>query len=259
MNEKYLDYHCHLLPALDDGAANLRESVEMARILATFGFAVVHCTPHRIKGCYENEPDRVVEATRSLQGILDQEGIALQLVPGSEHYLDEFLIGQFPGALTVASSRYLLVEAPFKANPEMITAIAAGLHKLGMAPLIAHPERCSAFDPAVKDQGWRGAFFPGKKKVPDMAGSFVLKLLGSGCRFQGNLGSFAGIYGSEVRQRAILFLKHGVYSCLGSDAHRSDRLASMLSAGLDAVVMAVGEESAYGLLAGSGLEMTGYS
>ena len=256
MNRTFTDYHCHLLPALDDGSTDLQESLEMARILAAFGFTTVHCTPHRITGCYENDPDRVTRATLFLQRLLDDAGIALRLVPGTEHYLDEFLLDQLPGALSTGSSRYLLLELPFRSGAEMLPAAVQGLLKRGLAPLIAHPERCGAFEPAPRSEGLRGALslVLGRQKKPDMEGALVLRMLNSGCRFQGNLGSFAGFYGSEVKQRAVLFLEQGVYACLGSDAHRSDRLAGMLAAGLEAVVAVVGEEAAMGLLAGCGLE-----
>jgi protein-tyrosine phosphatase len=255
MTRNFVDYHCHLLPALDDGAVDARESLRMARILAQFGFSAVHCTPHRIKGCYENDPERVARATGLLQDVLDQSGIALRLVPGTEHYLDEFLIDQLPGALTAGSSRCLLVEVPFgSTNTGLLEAVAAGLQDRGLAPLFAHPERCRAFDPALGANGGRGLFsYLGKKRMPEMEGALVLKLRAAGCRFQGNLGSFAGFYGGEVRERALLFLRHGVYSCVGSDAHRSEDLAAMLSAGYEAVLAEVGAEAADRLLAGSDL------
>lgn len=252
----FIDYHCHLLPALDDGSTDVRESVEMARILAAFGFATVHCTPHRIVRCWENEPDRVVKVTAFLQRLLYEEGIALRLIPSTEHYLDEFLLDQLPGALTTGFSRCLLVEAPFRSGSEMLPSMVASLLTRGLAPLIAHPERCSVFEPALREQGLRGAlsFVLGRRKSEDGEPSLAFQLRDAGCRFQGNLGSFAGLYGEEVRARAIGFLKQGLYSCLGSDAHRSERLAAMLSAGLEAVVAAVGEEAAQALLSGSGLE-----
>lgn len=255
MNKDFTDYHCHLLPALDDGSTDQQESIEMARILAAFGFATVHCTPHRIKGCYENDPARVSQATGSLQRLLDEAGIALRLIPSTEHFCDEFLLDQLPGALTTGLSRYLLVEIPFRSGSGMLPAMVAGLVARGLAPLIAHPERCSAFEPAVVKEGLRGAlsFVLGRQKKFDMEGATVLTLRHSGCRFQGNLGSFSGWYGSEVKERAILFLEHGVYSCLGSDAHRSDDLATMLAAGLETVVAVVGEEAAHALLTGSSL------
>ncbi|HJV65712.1 MAG TPA: CpsB/CapC family capsule biosynthesis tyrosine phosphatase [Geomonas sp.] len=254
MKKHFTDYHCHLLPSVDDGSTDFEESVAMARILAGAGFSVVHCTPHRIKGCYENEPEAVRQATRFLQRQVHDAGIDLALVPGTEHYLDEFLIDQLADALTTGAARYLLVEAPFRSGLQMLPSMVAGVIDRGMVPLIAHPERCSVFDPGPAN-GNRGgfSFLRGKPKRQDLSGSLVMSLRASGCRFQGNLGSFAGFYGSEIKERALLFLKEGVYSCVGSDAHRSDHLGRLVSEGMGAVVGAVGEESAFDLFAGRAL------
>jgi len=256
MTRDFVDFHSHMLPALDDGAADMRESLEMARTLAGFGFATVHCTPHMIKGGYENPPERVRQATRLLQRALHEAGIKLRLIPGTEHYLDEYLLEQVPGALTVDSSRYLLIEAPFRSvGGGMLPAAVAGLKQRGMLPLFAHPERCSVFHPPARKEGVREAlsFVLGRRKEPDLVGSLISSLKDDGCKFQGNLGSFAGAYGSEVKQRAVFFLKQGVYSCLGSDAHRQEDLAVMLSSGFEVVVAAVGESAAHELLSGRSL------
>lgn len=254
MKKVFIDYHCHLLPSIDDGSTDCHESVAMARILAAAGFSVVHCTPHRIKGCYENEPDAVRRATRLLQRQVHEACIDLSLVPGTEHYFDEFLVDQLGDVLTTGAARYLLVEAPFRSGSQMLPAMVAGVIERGMVPLIAHPERCAIFDPGPLN-GSRGAFsfLRGKPKKHDLTGSLIMSLRAAGCRYQGNLGSFAGFYGSEVKERALLFLKEGIYSCVGSDAHRSDHLARLLSEGMDAVVTLVGEEAALDLFAGRAL------
>ena len=258
MNRNFTDYHCHLLPALDDGSTDLDQSLKMARILSVFGFTSVHCTSHRITGCYDNAPETIVSATFSLQRLLNAEGIGLRLVPGTEHYLDEFLPELLPGAGTVATSRYLLVEVPFRCGSEILPATVSTIFESGLTPLFAHPERCAVFEPGVKEQKPRGAlsFLQKSRNVLDMEGSLICTLMHSGCRFQGNLGSFAGAYGAEVKQRAILFLKNGIYSCLGSDAHRSERLAATLAAGWQTVTEAVGEETACRLLTGDALQST---
>lgn len=54
MKKDFIDFHSHLLPGLDDGSADECESLEMARILSDFGFSTVHCTPHQMKGSYED-------------------------------------------------------------------------------------------------------------------------------------------------------------------------------------------------------------
>ena len=252
MKRAFVDYHSHLLPAIDDGAVDPSDSLEMARVLSAFGFATVHCTPHLITGVYDNTPERVGQATRSLQGLLDDAGIALRLVPGTEHYLDEYLPEKVEGALTVGASRYLLVEVPFKSGGDILLAMIAGLQGPGLTPLFAHPERCSVFQPPVRKEGMRGvlSFVRGRRKEPDLEGSLILSLKQGGCRFQGNIGSFAGAYGSVVKERAVFFLKQGIYSCLGSDAHSSQGLAATLADGFKVVAATVGEAAALKLLEG---------
>lgn len=44
-----IDWHCHILPGLDDGAADMEQSLAMAAALATAGFRTVYCTPHRMQ------------------------------------------------------------------------------------------------------------------------------------------------------------------------------------------------------------------
>jgi protein-tyrosine phosphatase len=249
MKRNLVDFHSHLLPCLDDGAIDLRDSLEMARVLAGFGFTTVHCTPHLMKGGFVNPPKRVREATSTLQGILDDSGIALRLVPGTEHYLDEFLPELIPGALTVGASRYLLLEVPFRSGAELVPAMTENLIRRGLLPLFAHPERCRAFQGPVRNSGVF-SFMLRRRKEPDLEGSLIANLKQSGCRFQGNIGSFAGVYGSEVKQQALFFLTEGVYSCLGSDAHTSQGLAKILSCGFEEIVDAVGETAARRLLEG---------
>ncbi|MBJ6799064.1 tyrosine-protein phosphatase [Geomonas propionica] len=254
MTSEFTDFHCHLLPALDDGAVNLRESLSMARTLSSFGFATVHCTPHLIRGGYENEPARVIRAVQLMQRRLDDEGIHLRLVPGNEHYLDQYLPEMLPTALRAGNSRYLLVEVPFHSGPELLRPMVQTLASHGLAPLIAHPERCSAFDPARARGGLWGALAMvlGNEPEPQIdEGSEIVELKRLGCRFQGNLGSFAGYYGYEVRERALLFLRHGLYSCFGSDAHRGEKLWEMLTAGYAVVESVLGEAGTRELLRGT--------
>jgi protein-tyrosine phosphatase len=253
MNRNFVDFHSHLLPAVDDGAVDQSDSLEMARALAAFGYTTVHCTPHLITGAFENTPERVTRATRSLQRVLHEAGIALKLFPSTEHYLDESLAAKLPGALTAGAHPFLLVEVPFRSGPELVPVLVADLEKHGLKPLFAHPERCRAFELPEHAEGVRGAlsFMLGKPKEAGFQASLIASLQAQGCRFQGNIGSLAGVYGTAVQQRAVTLLKFGVYSCLGSDAHTSRGLAAILSEGYRVLVETVGEPAALRLLAGA--------
>lgn len=255
MKKDFTDYHCHILPAVDDGATDLQESIAMARILSEFGFGTVVCTPHMIRACFENSPARVTKAVTALQGHIDDAGIPLQLLPGCEHYLDEFLPELLLESVHARpEQRRMLVEVPFRDGPELLHPMVESFFRLHLEPLIAHPERCRAFEPPVREHGLHGALCSvmGWQKTPELSDdSTILAMKRVGCVFQGNLGSFAGRYGSEVRERALLFLRHGLYACIGSDAHRLEGLAEMLQKGKEAIVAEVGEEPAEALLRGA--------
>lgn len=258
MGKQYRDYHCHLLPAVDDGSADLDESIVMAQILSEFGFATVVCTPHMIRGCYENNPFRVMNGVTALQQHLLDAGLDLKLLPGCEHYLDEHLPELLLESVHARpEERTLLVEVPFRDGSEGLSSMMETFYRFGLTPLIAHPERCRAFDPQVREYGLQGAlsFVMGRSRGTELTDeASVLAMQRAGCMFQGNLGSFAGRYGGEVRERALLFLRHGIYSCIGSDAHRPEGLAEMLEEGKAAIVSEVGEESAHELLCGTRLQ-----
>jgi protein-tyrosine phosphatase len=64
------------------------------------------------------------------------------------------------------------------------------------------------------------------------------RLRAMGCMFQGNLGSFAGLYGEEVRNVAGAHLAAGLYTHFGSDAHGLRGLNRWLGQGLRAVAAA---------------------
>jgi len=252
MDTSFVDFHSHLIPGIDDGAVDSIDSLEMARTLASFGFGTVHCTPHFIRGGFENRPEGVRSGVAALQEEILEAGIPVRLVAGTEHYFDEYLMDLVPEAVTVGGSRYLLVEIPFRAPGDLVPDMVVQLRRQGVLPLFAHPERCAAFAPPRQDAGLLDTLSSvfGMRKNPSLDGSLVLDLKQSGCKFQGNIGSFAGVYGSVVRQRAIVLLKSGIYSCLGSDAHTSQGLAAILASGLDTVMTTVGESAARQLLTG---------
>jgi protein-tyrosine phosphatase len=208
-----IDYHSHILPEIDDGARDLAESVEMARLLAGSGFSQVFCTPHCIRGYYDTSAEAVREAVCALQKALDGEGIRLRLRPGMEYYLDEYFLDLLE-LQTLGESRLVLVEAPSQALEEVVMQGIEKVRAIGLTPLVAHPERSEVFT------------FPpsGLRSLPE------------GTLLQANLGSFTGFYGKQVQRRAYDLLRAGRYAALGSDAHDAERLAGMLEAWLGKLV-----------------------
>jgi protein-tyrosine phosphatase len=241
-----VDYHCHLLPGIDDGPDTIAESIEMARALADAGYTTVCCTPHHIRGVYENTPAMVREATRVLQQALDDARIALTLVPGREYYLDEFLLDDLAEPLLLPGN-LLLVEASRRCDRQFLAETLYQVVRQGITPLIAHPERCELFATKVAHKNnslnklfdFVGSAFNSKLKTQHSSGpqsgskldepSLLVTLRSMGCQFQGNLGSFAGFYGERARASAGQLREMGLYSCFGSDGHSAEGLKAVLS------------------------------
>jgi len=200
------------------------------------GFTTICCTPHMIKGVYEQSAPEIKSRTEQLQQQLTANSIELKLIAGAEYYLDEYLPKLLDDPLPLGATQQLLIEIPGHAQIEYVKEICSKIKCSGFTPLIAHPERCSLLelksdDPAKKSL-W-GSIFNSKLRTQNSELLDHLRTIG--CKFQGNLGSFAGIYGNIVRDKAICFLQNGLYDCFGSDAHTPLHLEGLLQRGVQTV------------------------
>lgn len=223
------DWHCHLLPGLDDGPATMDESVEMAMALQKAGFGSVYCTPHLIKGCFDADKGAVEEKLAALQARLQNENIDLRILPGREYYLDEFLFDYLKDPLPLGETKYIMLELPNHIASDYVMEACFRIKRSGFIPMIAHPERCSLFDmPETEKTVW---FRFSRSKLNHQGSkpghpSLLEYLKDLGCAFQANLGSFAGWYGSQVQQGAGVLKNTEVYTHFGTDAHSASGVLS---------------------------------
>jgi protein-tyrosine phosphatase len=140
-----IDLHCHILPGLDDGASNMDVSLEMARISVADGITTLACTPHILPGLYHNDGPAIRRHVLALQGALDEHGIRLRLVTGADvHMVPDLVAGLESGhVLSLADSRYVLIEPPGHVAPLRLEEFLFGLLLAGYVPIITHPERLS--------------------------------------------------------------------------------------------------------------------
>lgn len=153
---RYVDMHCHILPAVDDGSQSMEMSLNMARIAAGSNIGTIIVTPHNYAAHRSVSPDGIRRRVRELQQACDEEGIGIVFYPGNELYYDSSLperlyIGE---ALTLADTEYCLVEF----NPsDPYSYITEGLRALiyeGYRPILAHCERymCLVEDPSRAEE-----------------------------------------------------------------------------------------------------------
>lgn len=135
-----VDIHCHILPGMDDGAASIDASVEMAEIAIADGITHIVATPHA-NGEYRFDPELIAERRDELQSRL---GDRLQLATGCDFHLSYENLQDIRAnttKYTIHQKNYLLIEfADFAIPPSMDDALHH-LQLLGLSPIITHPER----------------------------------------------------------------------------------------------------------------------
>lgn len=232
-----IDWHSHILPGLDDGAETLDDSLAMGRLLAQVGFSQVHCTPHCLRGMYDNRPVDVRAACAELQSAFDRESIGLKLHPGMEYCLDEYFPEYIDDLQPLGESRFVLVETPSRASTQQLKENIFLLKRAGFEPLFAHPER-HAFLAPPKSSGadlLTGFINRLRRESPeeDFETTPLAALVEMGCKFQCNLGSVTGYYGQFVQKQVRRLLGLGLYRCVGSDSHNVHSLSGFLESGLE--------------------------
>lgn len=224
-----LDLHCHLLPAIDDGAIDLPMALEMARIAAEDGIRIVACTPHIYPGVYENTAGGIRKAIAALQGELDQRDIALRLVEGADVHLDPGLLSALRGGRvpTLAGSRYLLLEPPHHVAPPRFEEAVFELKAAGYVPVITHPERLT----------WVETHY-----------DVFTRMSQRGAWMQITAGALTGRFGRRVRYWGERFVSEGHAMLLATDAHHPQRRPPLLGEAREAAAALVGREEAHHLV-----------
>ena len=220
-----IDLHCHILPGIDDGAADLSVSLRMAQAFVADGVQVVACTPHILPGLYHNTGPQIRQATESLQQALDQHGIALRLVTGADvHIVPDLVAGLQQGRLlSLADSRYVLVEPPHHVAPVRLEDLFFSLLVAGYVPILTHPERLT----------WLKAHY-----------ATIQRMAQAGVWMQITAGSLAGAFGRAAQTWAERMLDDGIVHIVATDAHDVDKRPPMLGIGRALAAKRVGDAEA---------------
>ncbi|MFZ0846190.1 MAG: CpsB/CapC family capsule biosynthesis tyrosine phosphatase [Pseudolabrys sp.] len=220
-----IDLHCHILPAIDDGAKSLDMSLVMARMAVADGITVTACTPHILPSVYDNTGPAIKSAVTALQNSLDQAGIPLRLVVGADvHVAPDLGIGLRDGHVpTLNGSRYLLLEPPHHVLPPNLEEHIFRLHSVGFVVIVTHPERMS----------WIEASYP-----------LIQRLVHKGVWMQLTAGSLMGRFGRRPRYWAERMLDDGLCHLLATDAHNTTSRPPYLAEAREAAAMRLGEEEA---------------
>ena len=224
-----IDLHCHLLPGIDDGAPDIDVSLVMARQFVADGVSTVACTPHILPGLYHNTGPDIRQRVAALQNRLEEESIPLRLVCGADaHVCPDFVGGLRSGRiLSLADSRYVLVEPPHHVAPQRLEQFFFDIAVAGYVPILTHPERLT----------WISSHY-----------DKIIRLSAAGTWNQITSGSLTGAFGRNAQYWAERMLDEGQVHILATDAHDPIRRMPDLSRGRDAAARRVGEQEAQHLV-----------
>lgn len=220
-----IDIHTHILPGLDDGAADIATSLEMLGMAAKDGTECIVATPHIIPGALENSTDSFNKIYRAIKEAAVKKLPGIRILPGAEIFISP----EVPGLLddgricTLNNTSYILVEFPMMSIPSYSNNVLYELRLRGYHPIIAHPERNRDI---MSD--------------PNILYDFVMK----GMLTQVNSTSLTGLYGSKVMETAIKLLKHNMVHFVASDAHTCNGRSPKMSGARRVVENELGKETA---------------
>ncbi len=193
--EGFCDYHCHLLPGVDDGVKTAEMSLEILRLWETLGVKEVWLTPHVM----EDIPNSTVDLRTRFEGFKTLYGGSIGLHLAAENMLDNLFVDRLAAndLLTLGTrGDALLVETSYYNPPIGMERMANAIREAGYMVVLAHPERYEymEMDDYKRWKQW-------------------------GMRFQLNVPSLVGAYGPLVMKKAETLLSRGMYDFCGSDTH----------------------------------------
>jgi len=220
-----VDIHCHLLPALDDGAREEAVAIEMAKMAAADGITHVVATPHS-NYRYQFDPEVNRRKRDELQQVV---GDSLTILLGCDFHLSYENLEDLrlhPDQYTINGNQYLLVEFADLGVPPSIDRIFFDLLSRKLTPIITHPERNPLLSRSLGQiQNW----------------------IGSGCYVQVTAGSFLGRFGKHAMKVSLSLLRHNMIHFIASDAHDTVHRPPQLSKACRVIAAEQGEDAAHAL------------
>lgn len=203
-----VDVHAHILPQLDDGAADIEQSIAIIKSLYALGYRKIIATPHVMNGYYNNAPEDILQALLVLKSVLKRRHIDMEIEAAAEYYLEDelFRLIERKEVLTFGGDKkYLLFETSFVTHPSYIFEATLKIKKAGYTPVLAHPERCTTLNNL----------------------EVLNRLSFNGLLFQVNIGSLTGCNSKHSQELAEMLISKKLVSFFGTNCHNEAQLRNI--------------------------------
>lgn len=195
----FTDWHCHLLPDVDDGVQTMDESLELLALYEELGIREVWLTPHIM----EDIPNTTAELRERFGELQEAYRGNVKLHLAAENMLDNLFeerLMQDDLLPLGEDGKHLLVETSYFNPPMDLDGILSRICSKGYIPVLAHPERYRY----MEEEDYH-------------------RIKAIGVCFQSNLPSLAGAYSEGAKKKVEWLVKEGLTDLWGTDAHDSLR------------------------------------
>lgn len=214
-----IDWHTHILPAMDDGSRDVAESLSMLRMQMEQGVRTVIATPH----FYANDEtvqsflDRRQKAWDALKAELPQDAPEIRLGAEVRYYQGISHMAELR-ELRLEGSKLLLLEMPMSTWSEyMLRELTELSGKSGIRLILAHVDRY---------------FHLQKQAVWD-------RIYDCGILMQGNASAFTAF---ASKRKMISLLQEGRIQFVGSDCHNLKSRPPQIAKAFAAICKKLGED-----------------
>lgn len=194
-----IDLHAHVLPGIDDGPPDLEAAIALVRAAYADGTRTIVATSH-VNEQYRNDADTLAAKVAELRDGLAAAGVEVEILPGAEIALGRLadLGDDELDRLGLGGGPTLLLEPPLSQSAGDFDAPIYALLEAGRPIVLAHPERCPAF-----------------QREPER----LTRLVASGARTSLTASSLVGRFGEHVARFSRRMLRDGLVHDLASDCH----------------------------------------
>lgn len=207
--EGIFDIHCHIVPGVDDGAADIKETRKLLQMEYDQGVRNIILTPHFRFQMFETPLEKVKRQFELAEGIAAEISGDLHLYLGCEFHANMEMLPMLreKKISTMAGSRYVLVEFSHNSEESYIRERLSAMLSGGYKPIVAHIERYEAT---------RTDF------------DFVEELVDMGAHMQVNADSIVGKDGFFTKRYCRKLMKNDLLQFVGSDCHDSRKRVSRI-------------------------------
>lgn len=141
------DYHCHVLPGMDDGAQTTEVSLQMIEMLRRQGVERIVATPHFYAHRESSVDSFLAKRKNSAETVFCQNPSVSQIRLGAEVAIEQG-ISEVPGIekLAIEGTSCILLEFPYTKYAEWMCEEVYNISfEFGLTPIIAHIHRYDGF------------------------------------------------------------------------------------------------------------------